>query len=637
MAFNYKTIGNTAAAVVSLLAVGTALWFNRTPGPIDSPRPQDEAEIMTAILERHYAMGRVVWYGASHPEITATIFVTNAPAVLATGDVSLASGYYSLFEQGSGRQVDWKPSRMHPRTAAGIFVYDEVGANDFTVEVVGTNFVGRFIGDPGPYYTIAYWYGSGTNLPQWLAPDENGFGAIYLYQAPTGAMAGVRGVITNATAYTTTNTVGRFPNATRVFPFGIRTAFIGRNIANHFYGWTSAKTNRLDEWYTLVGSPPSQNMYPYQLVAPTGASVPGGDGDILGPDNRSTGWIVPEDAYMDSGDLSWFGSVVHSNVFGAPNQFWYQWDSLYDAIYGTNWFGFANKWQERQQKVWTTYISRATATWKTTTNYHASVISTSVVSGVTNVITNTLWSSTNYVNTAPYNTWISTGPWSSLGRECATMILPFERDGIRTNRVDPSAYIGDLEKPIEPRPSYWSTNVYNDMARPLSMLQWIRDYRQPTTNIYWSVEYRDDTLYSSGSTTGFSVAYPSAGSSYRTRPTPPRKISRAWGTTVLYNFVNPIPFTVDNVLFQQTARVNTNCPTAWDAGPTSITSVAVGALGSSGWWPIDPDAMRTFVDDFARTNNDANNIITFSMDIPYDCYHVQFSALTNYLNHVPAR
>ena len=44
---------------MSLLAVaGGLLWWQRPGTPVDIPRPQDEAAIMHAILERHYAMGR---------------------------------------------------------------------------------------------------------------------------------------------------------------------------------------------------------------------------------------------------------------------------------------------------------------------------------------------------------------------------------------------------------------------------------------------------------------------------------------------------------------------------------------------------------------------------------------------------
>jgi len=62
MANIYKSIGNTTAAVVSLLAIGTLCWWQRTPGPINAPRPQDEAEIMTAVLERGYGMGQTPGY-----------------------------------------------------------------------------------------------------------------------------------------------------------------------------------------------------------------------------------------------------------------------------------------------------------------------------------------------------------------------------------------------------------------------------------------------------------------------------------------------------------------------------------------------------------------------------------------------
>jgi len=56
--YDYKTIGSLAAKVVSVLAVaGGVLWWQRTPAPVDIPRPQDEAEIMHACLEREYAMG----------------------------------------------------------------------------------------------------------------------------------------------------------------------------------------------------------------------------------------------------------------------------------------------------------------------------------------------------------------------------------------------------------------------------------------------------------------------------------------------------------------------------------------------------------------------------------------------------
>ena len=100
MANQYKTIGNTTVAVVSLLAVGTVLWWQRAATPINAPRPQDEAEIMTAILERHYAMNRTdvgffkqVWNGRIQTNITDYTFVS---LIVFTNGASSPTNHYFL-------------------------------------------------------------------------------------------------------------------------------------------------------------------------------------------------------------------------------------------------------------------------------------------------------------------------------------------------------------------------------------------------------------------------------------------------------------------------------------------------------------------------------------------------------------
>jgi hypothetical protein len=217
------------------------------------------------------------------------------------------------------------------------------------------------------------------------------------------------------------------------------------------------------------------------------------------------------------------------------------------------------------------------------------------------------------------------------------MVFPFERDSPSVARVDAyglygfSIYSYDSDKY---NPAFWSTNAYRDMGRALSLLQWIRDYAQARTNISWSAEYTNGVLKSLSSSTNVSVAHPVVTTSF-TGVGGPVTNSKASGTTVLYDFANNIPFDVDTVLFQPIASVITNLPTAYAAGPTSIASVASGAVGSAGWWPVDPSAMSTLVDDFARTNTGGSMYL--SVTIPYDCYHVQFTALTNYLDHAPAR
>ena len=80
MAHVYKTIGNTTAVVVSLLTLGTVCWWQRPSAPINAPQPQDEAEIMTAALERHYAMGRKsTKFTTIRPAYVITIADSNAP------------------------------------------------------------------------------------------------------------------------------------------------------------------------------------------------------------------------------------------------------------------------------------------------------------------------------------------------------------------------------------------------------------------------------------------------------------------------------------------------------------------------------------------------------------------------------
>lgn len=109
MANTYKTIGNTAAAVASLFAVGTLLWWQQSPTPIiDAPRPQDEAEIMTAILERSYAMGRTsTEFVRAIPEQTYTVatsngtrLVTNSPAVSLTNTIGFFPNATFNYPQG---------------------------------------------------------------------------------------------------------------------------------------------------------------------------------------------------------------------------------------------------------------------------------------------------------------------------------------------------------------------------------------------------------------------------------------------------------------------------------------------------------------------------------------------------------
>jgi hypothetical protein len=141
-------------------------------------------------------------------------------------------------------------------------------------------------------------------------------------------------------------------------------------------------------------------------------------------------------------------------------------------------------------------------------------------------------------------------------------------------------------------------------------------------------------------TTNFNTAQPFVGFSFSTGPDYRYTNSQAWGMTVFYEGKNPTPFPIDTYQFQVLGPVvNTNAPAYTDARPATIPSISNGASAASQWWPWPPDgSLQSFVDDFARTNSkNSGAAIHFSASIPYDCYHVQFSALTNYLDHAPAR
>jgi hypothetical protein len=185
----------------------------------------------------------------------------------------------------------------------------------------------------------------------------------------------------------------------------------------------------------------------------------------------------------------------------------------------------------------------------------------------------------------------------------------------------------------------WSTNVYRDMGRALSLLQWIRDYAQPRTNVYWHYSYTNGVVSSYNSTTSFAVVNPYVQKYYYTSSGFTNV--RVRGVTVLYDFVNSSAFTNEDILFQTVAYGASN-GTSYAAltDPPSISGpIAPGSTGSAGWWPDDPDSFRSEIESLA-TEPDAGVHgweTIWSRSIPYDCYHVIFSALTKYLDQAPAR
>lgn len=634
MANLYKTIGNTAAAVVSLLAVGTLCWWQRTPGPLNAPRPQDEAEIMTACLERHYAMGRTasgffrqVWNGKYQTNVTTTTFINS---ITLTNGASSPTNHYFLGNSASNCYYDIPPAGSYVVT-----MYHSGGALSFgwlnSGGMISADYSGSgyLLTDSTECANFIQWFSE--SLGAELLP-LNGF----FYDDP--AIWGSYDYSYSLTnIYSTnlvrlydieTNTISFFPNAPYRYASSIRAAFIGHNLANYFAGWTGNQQINFDQWFI-------QGVGVNSFAAPQETAVYSESYDILSPNNTSVGWIIPEDSFMDSGDTSWFGSSVHSNVFSCPPNYWRKWDVSLDSIYGESWEEFADKWQPRQKFVWTNYVSKELSSYRTSGTYQTSVVHTQIVGSVTNITTGTVYTVSNFLVYASVNTYAKSGADPS---ECIAMMLPFERDTPNIERVDANIYAGTYGSPAgRYHPAFWSTNAYRDMGRAISLLQWARDYRQHTENVYWMIKYTNGVLQESSSVTGFGLAYPHIETYLYERQFPsPITNSWAWGTTVKWDFTNTTSFNLDSILFQPTTILSSNVDD-YGQGPQKIDFVGTNSSGSSGWWPVDPDELMSLLDDHARTATTDTTGKYFHAEIPYDCYHFQFSAITNYLDHAPAR
>jgi hypothetical protein len=422
------------------------------------------------------------------------------------------------------------------------------------------------------------------------------------------------------------NTIGFTPNAPFRFASGIRAAFLGRDTRASFNGWGTGYGGdiNLQQWF--VPGYGGLAYTPYQDSIGYGVGY-----DVLGH-NRSVGWIIPEDAYMLTGDTSWFGTMVHSNIFGGSLNYWTRWDSIVDWYYGASWGEFADRWFPRSQFVWTNYVSKCDSTWRTSTNYATSYVTNRVIGGVTNTITNTTFSTTNYVASGKVNTYVSEVADSGFG-ECVGMMFPFERDTPGITRVDDNWLARLLGETVgKYHPAYWSTNVYRDMGRALSLLQWVKGYRTACDYETRTATFSNGVLVSTSRYVGRDVVSPAISSRQVAFPGSQIMGIECSATVVKYSITNQTPFTIDSVYFTTEAASATNgVPAAWMGQPTVIASLAPGAEAVTDWWPISPTDMQSWID----ANGPDGPAL--SVSAPYHVYHVRFSALTNYMDHAPAR
>jgi hypothetical protein len=380
--YDYKSIGTTAAKVVSALAVaGGVLWWSRTPAPVDIPRPQDEAEIMHAILERHYAMGRTnTAFTKAYAANVSLVMTSGVPADAFAVTSSLTTNwggtnYYIV--RGETLYCAWTNGTrlvMPFLGGYGTAVLTNVIASE-NGDDLSANYAGWLFSSYGefttwyiaPAYTVA-------NVYTGITYDVPDGGVITLTRIPRTDLL----YLTNSPAHTDTNTIGFFPNASYRYPQSIRDA--------------------------LAGHP----------------------GEYADP---SIDWITPSNTFMTTG--TWDGDFS-----GATNT--------------------AIQLLKNDAFCWTNYVTLSNGVLHVTTN-----------SAITNVITTDLPWQTNVTCTSQLYTVTSTNAvWDRK-------LFAFERDQTGL---------------------YWSTNTYNDMARALSLMQWIAIPDQSyngDTNECKKIEYED--------------------------------------------------------------------------------------------------------------------------------------------------
>jgi hypothetical protein len=355
---------------------------------------------------------------------------------------------------------------------------------------------------------------------------------------------------------------------------------------------------------------------------------------------------------MLTGDTTWFGASIPTNVFSAPVNWYIYHHDYFDWSQGiTDIKLWADSVMQRQSFVWTNYVTKPTATYRTTTNYTWTAIVTNVTSGVTNILTNTFYSSTNYVNTremntfADYNWHLSYVPYRPEGSyEVSSMFFPFERDTALINRIDSTwegeSYMPEGADPIHP--GYWSTNAFNDMARALSLLQWAKEYRTASRyadiTVVWSNAHVSAMFVSDGISTNSGIVNPAMWGAYRgNRPEYQYTLTLSARVTE-FAITNTRPFAIDNVIYDlYTVSTNADIPSEWITRPSTISAVAAGSSATTAWYPMSPEEMKDWMNDFASGWLNGDSIPAMDVSVPYAIFHVQFQSLTNYLTHAPAR
>lgn len=671
MSFPYKQIGVSAAWVVSVLAIaGGLLWWERGPDAYPAPHPQDEAEIETAVLERDFSMGRTnVQFTSTYPDNVSQVIASNTWSNLVINS-SIQIGGTNYLRSADGTLTNHFPKDFVPSLA-------DDGYGDYTGTVASMTFyynAGWFdlselaTGDTTNWTTYQFTlWDSVVGNP--VAYDQNGQIAVDPVVAGVLSVSLESGTktnhtwvypvyeyITNSLAHADTNTIGYFSNAANQYANAIRSA--------------------------IDNTGPSWASYP-----------------------RS--WLLPDPVFMTTG--LWDGE------FGS-------WDSEVLDEGRPYWSG---AWHFPEMAWWTNYVARDTSTFLTTTNYSTTNIVWTNFPPATNWFwqTNILWRSQLYTNTWTgndrygYSTYDGTfWLWTGYGRfsydpyQFNTPEFAFERDGNR-------AYANGGQFGVDSSSYYWSTNLYNDFGRALSLMQWQRQgevygydylhhhcYGDPNTLVVFTATNDAITGYAESTVTNVDGGWPTNAPYLLNDGVP--QIGATFGGSdwinlngrtqlsvqVVYSiarltFSNSTVFSITNGIWWPKLNAwSTNATNYVSASILTLSSNATSRLGSrwavapgcvtnSEWFPVTIDdatiLVQTMGRSFASTEWERllalaasgtnyyhsvfsvamnhlgspppdmtglpNFTTSFDSDGPVVTYRVQFSALTNYLNHIPVR
>jgi hypothetical protein len=587
----WKTIGG-GAAIASVLALGTALWWQRANDIPGAPQPQDSAETLGANYERDLSMLRdrpfanyqaAIVHKRASGTITNFVIVTNSITSrirIRGGDPTLGppADPYDIAPTGSTEYV------VRMTAGTGSWVGFEVGylngGRFFYVYDYGAT---TYIGCWDTNYHESGWVGSG----QWTG---SGTGDWTMYDEEYQPLAGVYevgwdfSVYTNAVYTTTwqyvtsspaiwfTNTVGLYPAATFWFPDAIRAA-----IEPHHWpdGWDFGGAIR---------------------------------------------WVLPSNAFMAAD--AWAGPFDT----GTPRAFLDD-----DPTWWTNWVTRGiGSWQRQQRYsatnvVWTNHVPLGTTNWGWWTSVVWSTTNYLVTSNLTGqVVNNKLFAFER--DHDPY-TW-RTNSYSDMARALALMQwqetavfysnsfeVYYRDDSITTNTDLYTGWPGVSYRPAysnSTREAWFYCGVF-----------WVPSNSTPfnRTNIYVYVdasEWGDEGVYGWPANGPFPEGLRTAYTSPVIRVLGPYS-QAAWQdqfSTDLYPALDELP-TLSTWQALRDSIPGYSSGSLYDAGPNC-------RQGPDIYYPW---GIRTFVGGNGHNNNPR-----------WHCaYRVVFQCLTNYTPHAPAR